>query len=143
MTADVYTDHGVAYYLSTLDAPDGPKVRHAASGERPATFPGNWTLLWNAFVLLCLQVRAGYKAAQIEFQERVEPLRLRFWFAVHWVHYMAPARVERAAKAVAKTAQNEEAHKTVRRSVVTIVYIIGGCTILAIAPRVILLAWSL
>lgn len=143
MTVDVYTDHGVAYYLDTLDAPDGAKIRHAATAERPATFPGNWALLWNAFMLMCLQIRAGYEAAKVEFLEQVEPARLRFWFVVHWVHYMAPARIERAAKVVSKAAQNEESHKAVRRSVVTIMYVVGGCTVVAAAPKILLLVWSM
>lgn len=143
MTVDVYTDHGVAYYLDTLDAPDGAKIRHAATAERPATFPGNWTLLWNAFMLMCLQIRAGYEAAKVEFLEQVEPARLRFWFVVHWVHYMAPARIERAAKTVVKVAQDEEAHKSVRRTMITVLYVLGTTAAIAVAPKLIFVVWMM
>lgn len=143
MSVDVYTEHGTQYYLSTLDAPDGAKVRHAASFERPSPFPGNWTLIWEAFVLMCLQVRAGYKIAQHEFLERAEPLKLQAVFVSHWIIYIAPNKIERVAVSLANAAKNEETHQSIRRSVITASYAVVGFIIVASAPKVLMLIWGI
>jgi hypothetical protein len=117
---------------------DNGMVMHKVAGKIKSPYPGSFdiSLLYIAFFIKRLQLM--YRSCL----RTGESLWLWTRFIIRYQIPRLPRKTYTATISFIVIIKREELHRNIRRIAVTVVYSVGALTLLAAAPKVIMIVWS-
>lgn len=126
-------------------------IRHRAIEQAPSTGPG----FWEVVTLQLKQISLESARSKQTLLRNADAVRLWTLFLIRWtVDYYLPVYFVPAVAKVGEeiwhviiviviSVRKEEMHRDIRRIATTVMYGVGTLTVVAIAPKLVMVVWSL